>query len=117
MVVSFSFLELGQEAVSTGFGWFTCAVLRSSVIAQVEGGWSRCLRLLLERLLVGPLGVSTAGWALRVGGQDVLVFARLTNLLSDGDGLRQALDWRGASGMKPCFKHVNVCKKDPQAKP
>jgi hypothetical protein len=41
-----------------------------------------------------------------------LLFARLTNLLSDGDGLRMAFDWKGASSLKPCFKHYNVFKKD-----
>jgi hypothetical protein len=36
----------------------------------------------------------------------------LAVLLSDGDGLRQALSWRGAASLKPCIKHPNVCKKD-----
>ena len=35
----------------------------------------------------------------------------MTDLLSDGDGLRQALDWNGASSMRPCLKHANVLMK------
>lgn len=33
-------------------------------------------------------------------------------MLSDGDGFRQAFDWRGGSSLLPCFKHWNVLKKD-----
>lgn len=38
--------------------------------------------------------------------------ARLANLLSDGDGFRAALQWRGGASMKPCFKHDNVLKRE-----
>ena len=81
------------------------------------GGWSTMLRLFLERLLVGPCGFATVGVPLLIDGEHRLVFARLTNLLSDGDGHRQALGWKGASGLKPCFKHFNVFKKDRKSPP
>ena len=70
------------------------------------------LRLFLERLLVGPCGFATVGVPLLIDGEHRLVFARLTNLLSDGDGHRQALGLEGASGLKQCFKHFKVFKKD-----
>jgi len=78
---------------------------------QVDGGWSHMLRLVLERLLVGPLGLSTVGVPVRVGGEERLLFATLTNLLSDGDGFRMCWDWKGASSTKPCWKHFNVFRK------
>jgi hypothetical protein len=115
MVVSFSFLELGQAAISNGIGWTTCAILRSHVISEVQGGWAHCLRKFLERMLVGQFGLCTAGFPITIDGTHVMMFGKLTNILSDGDGLRMALDWRGASGMKPCFKHFNVYKKDRSA--
>jgi len=111
MVLSFTFLELGQEAVSSGSGWITCAVLRSSISSNVVGGWSHCLRLFLERQLLGRDGLATSGCPLSVEGVNFLLYAQLHNLLSDGDGLRQALDWKGATSLKPCFKHYNVWKK------
>jgi hypothetical protein len=92
-------------------GWITCVVLRSTVLESVVGGWAACLRLFLERLLLGPNGLTTVGWPMVIGGVHHLLFARLTNVLSDGDGLKQAFDWKGASGLKPCFKHFNVFKK------
>ena len=42
---------------------------------------------------------------------NVLLTAELWALLSDGDGLRQAYDWKGASSIKPCLKHYNVFMK------
>ena len=77
----------------------------------MDGGWSHMLRVFLERLLVGPAGLSTVGMQITIGGRQRLLFARLTNLLSDGDGHRMAMDWKGASGLKPCWKHFNVWKK------
>jgi hypothetical protein len=79
---------------------------------KVDGGWSYMLRLLLERMLFGQSGLSTVGLPIKVGGQDRLLFAKLTNLLTDGDGHRMGWDWKGASSLKPCWKHFNVFKKD-----
>jgi hypothetical protein len=112
MVLSFSFLELGQAALSQGLAWQTPVCLRASLIHSVVGGWPHFLKVYLQRQLVGPCGLATSGVALVLSGQPVMLFARLTNLLSDGDGLRQALDWRGHGSLKPCFKHFNVFKKD-----
>ena len=112
MVLSFSFLELGQAALSQGLAWQAPVCLRASLIHSVVGGWSHFLKVYLQRQLAGPCGLSTSGVALVLSGQPVMLFARFTNLLSDGDGLRQALDWRGHGSLKPCFKHFNVFKKD-----
>lgn len=44
-------------------------------------------------------------------GEPFLLTATLENLLSDGDGLRSALNWRGANSLRPCLRHWNVTKK------
>jgi hypothetical protein len=115
MVLSFSFVELGQAALSQAVVWQTPVCIRTTVIDEVVGGWSHLLAMYLRRHLLGPDGLATSGLPLLLHGDDrppTLLFARLTNLLSDGDGLRQAYDWKGSSGLKPCFKHFNVFKKD-----
>ena len=61
--------------------------------------------------MFGTAGLATAGIAVCVGGHPRLLFGRVSNLLSDGDGLRMGLDWRGAGSLKPCWKHFNVMKK------
>ena len=112
MVLSFSFLELGQSALSTASAWITPMVIRTTMLHQIVGGWSHVLRRFLHRQLLGPMGLASVGVPLTLDGRPVMLFGRLSNLLSDGDGLRQALDWKGSSSLKPCFKHHNVFKKD-----
>ena len=112
MVLSFSFMELGQLALSVDDAWITPLVVRTSVMKNIIGGWSHVLRVFLETLLLGPHGLETSGVPLVLNGVPVLFFAKLGTLLSDGDGHRTALDWRGAQCLKPCVKHFNVWKKD-----
>ena len=69
------------------------------------------MRVFSERFAVGTTGFSNVGVPVRIRGEQRLLFARITNLLSDGDGLRMCWDWKGASSLKPCFKHYNVFKK------
>lgn len=114
MVMSMSFLELGQSALTSGDAWITLAVVRTShVIDAVPGGWSSMLRLFLEDLFFGDLGLATVGLPLFLSSETpVFLFATLKNILADGDGFRQGYDWRGASSLKPCLVHHNVVKKD-----
>ena len=110
MVVNFTFLEL-NPVVSDNL-WFTTAVVRTSRMKLVVGGWSRMLRDLLRLTLGGPSGLQTAGSPASIKGQPVTIFAKLVFLLGDGDGLKMALQWKGASGVKPCFRHWNLVKRD-----
>ena len=114
MVLSFSFLELGQRALSQSAAWTVPVIVRASKMHECSGGWGRFLRDTLQELLFGNGGLATSGVAVEVKGEPVLLFARLCSLLSDGDGHRIAYDWRGSSSMKPCIKHTNVLKKDPK---
>ena len=84
---------------------------------QAVGGWSRLLRDYLRmQLLSAECGLMTTGVPLEVGSgtrnRPCLLWAKLHLLISDGDGLRQALDWNGHQSMKPCFRHWNVLSKD-----
>ena len=149
MALSFSFLELGQLAISTGSGWLTPVVFRERLIDQVvvhespscrtasqtqafvycfalapqrswferlpspkvAGGWGTCLRFLLEYMLQSECGLGVGGVPLPLDSGPVLLFAKLTNVLADGEGHQQAWNWKGASALKPCLKHSNVVKK------
>ena len=70
------------------------------------------LRAFLTTQLLGGAGLSTGGVPLKLRGESHILFARIHSILSDGDGLRQALQWSGAAGVKPCFRHPNVLKRD-----
>ena len=113
MVMSHSFLNLGQSALSQEACWIPTLVIRASVLHNVVGGWSTVLRLVVRRLLFGPHGLASSGVHLQLPGRTVMLYAKLTNLMSDGDGLRSGLDWKGHASLKPCFKHFNIWKKAP----
>ena len=54
--------------------------------------------------------MQVAGIPMMVNSEHTVIFAKLRCLLSDGDGLRMALQWNGASGIKPCFWLWSVVK-------
>ena len=110
MVTSFSFVEL-RHHLHQDLAWITPAALRSTLIHTVSGGFSCVLKMFLRLVLLGDEGISTAGVPLDIGNETTLLFARVHTVLSDGDGLRQALEWVGASGVKPCWRHWNVMKR------
>ncbi len=115
MVLSFSFLELGSVSLCEALAWQTPVCVRASTIGYVEGGWSHMFSIFLRRQLLGPDGLATAGIPLVLGddpNEPTLLFARLTNVLADGEGVKHGFDLKGSSGLKPCFKHFNVFKKD-----
>lgn len=111
MVLSFTFLELGQAAMSSSSAWVIPVCVRSKLIQSAQGGWSNLLKRFLTLQLLGAGGLATSGVAIVVDGSPKLLFAKLTNILTDGDGFRIAFDWKGHASLKPCFRHVNVLKK------
>ena len=110
MALNFSFMELGQERLWHDDCWFTPVLVRRTVIAEAEGGWSAMLRAYLHLHLFSNTGIATAGLPLVLGGQPFLLFAKLSHMLADAEGHRAALEWKGAAGLKCCLRHWNVLK-------
>ena len=110
MVVSFNFIELGSVLLSRADTWVTPLVIPHTKLEHISGGFPRVLRDFLKKQLLGPHGLLTVGVPLMVNGAPLPIFAKVQFLLGDGDGLRLALDWRGAASLKPCFRHGNVWK-------
>ena len=111
MVLSCTFRQLGQSALSNGCLWHTPIAVRSCMMHSVEGGWSRMLAIFLRHVLLGPSGFATVGVPLDLPSGRVLIFARVSNLMTDGAGMKETFDWRGHSSFRPCFRHFNVLKK------
>ena len=111
MNVAMNFVNLGPAALTQDWTWIPLICVRTTVIRQVRGGWSHMLREFLRHMLAGPSGFRTAGVPVTLHGEVHLLHATVSAMLSDGDGLRQAYDWRGSAALKPCFKHGNVWKK------
>jgi len=67
MVLSYNFLQLGQESLWHDDTWMTPVILRTSLIKEVAGGWSAMLRLFLHRSLFSDTGIATAGTPIDIG--------------------------------------------------
>jgi hypothetical protein len=111
MVLAFNFLELGEEVLQKDCTWFIPVVLRSSELDDVLGGWSQALKLLLRRMLVHESGPAKGGIPFTFHGEACVFHATVSDIVSDGDGHRQGLEWIGAGGLKPCLLHSNVWGK------
>ena len=111
MNLYFSFTNLGQTALSDDVAWVVPLVIRHSVLQTIEGGWPHVLKVFLQRLLLGPHGLATAGLAMLIDGESYILRAHLSCVLSDGEGIKVGFDWKGASSLHPCIKHWNVLKR------
>ena len=110
MCLSFSFLEFGKERLWSDDFWFTPILVRTDFVQNAVGGWSAMLRIFLNVFLKGPTGISTAGLPLELGEELFHLLAKVSHFVADGDGHRQALEWNGASAIRPCFRHWNLLK-------
>ena len=69
------------------------------------------LRAFLRLQLLGTDGLCTVGLPLSIMNVPHLLYDRVGCLLSDGDGIRQALQWLGAAAVKLCFRQWDVMKE------
>lgn len=112
MNVAYTFLDFGAHHLNQDALWFVPVTVRSAILADIEGGWSAMLTRFLHVFLWSQNGIQTSGVPLNVKGSTYLLRARLKCVICDGAGLQQALQWRGAGSVRPCFFHGNVLKRD-----
>ena len=112
MNVMYNFLELGAAALSLDKTWLVPVSVRYECVSNAVGGWSACLAMYLRLHLLGPHNIQSVGVAFDVLPEKFIVFAKLKVLGSDGEGLKEALDLKGFSGLVPCIRCINVLKKD-----
>ena len=110
MCLYFNFAEV--DAACQGSTWFCPVSVRATEADSVVGGWSRVMSCVLHRMFLGPNGFSTVGVAFTHRGCDYVVFAYLASLMSDGDGIRKGIGWRGSSSLRPSIIHGNILKKN-----
>lgn len=110
MCLYFTFIEV--DAASQGCAWFCPLVVRATQADSVCGGWSHILACFLHRMFLGTYGLQTVGTTFRYRERDYLIFAYLSNLISDGDGIRKGIGWKGHASLRPSLVHSNILKKD-----
>ena len=120
MVLSFSFREfalLSLTIAASSSMWFTTCVLQASVLKDVDGQWSCIFAHIVRMAFVSEGGgFARAGVIIACRGRVFRLFARVANILADGDGFKQLLQWKGANGMKCCPVCDNVVSKPDVAK-
>ena len=111
MGVYISLANFGPTLLKHERCWLPAAILRTSIIKRVRGGWSCCLKEWLRRLLLDSGNVRD-GVPLRVlGGR--LAFFKLGHLLADEGGHTYAMAAKGSTAVFPSLEIHNMCSNDP----
>ena len=69
------------------------------------------LAYIFRLLLLETLAVRRVGVPLMLNGQSFMLYADVHACITDLDGIRMCLDWRGAGSIRSCFKCSNVWGK------
>ena len=112
MNLSFTFEQLGEAAIRIDDAWFTPIVVRHNMVCGIDGSWGAMMRHYLCHQLLSATGLTTAGVAVTIWGEHVLIFASVGYMIADLDGHRMTLDQKGTNGIRPCIRHWNCLKKD-----
>jgi len=108
MNVYYSFAELGPVLLSHDDAWMNPVSVLVTDVKKCKGNWSAMLRRYLRLQFLAAGGLQTSGVPLTLCGETYVLRANIGVLISDGDGHRQSLQWRGAGSLRPCFRHTNV---------
>ena len=105
--------EFGPIVLSSIDGWLPLFVVRANVAKQISGGLSACMRELLSSIFIKEKVGRGIALPLELGDQSqVLVHFAVSNLVLDGDALRQVFSSKGAAGKLPCLGCLNVLRDD-----
>ena len=86
--------------------WFTLGLARSDRVNKVKGGMSAFVKAALM-LFVEPHDVR-AGFQIRINDETYIRFANWTTFIADENALKEAFDFKGASGIHCCPMCVNI---------
>ena len=101
-----SFMQLGRAATNNEHGWMLLAVVRSTEVKKIAGGFSS----VFGRVLETATQCFKDGVMLDLGGDvgAVLCYVTVDRILGDESELKHIWDVKGASGLRCCFKCRNV---------
>ena len=106
-------LQFGSHVLCNEDAWFELCVLRSPLRKTIKGGLSGLAAAVLKHLFFNPepeqVDVSRAGVCFQLDdGTFVTIWLQLGIILADESALHSLLNFKGASGLKPCSKCYNV---------
>jgi hypothetical protein len=112
--IYWSFAQFGLAVLSHESAWFCLAVMRTSEIAEFDGGLSYVIRALLMLFFgaVGGYNMATQGCYLQpMHGATVFLYASLFTLVSDEKAIKELWTCKGAAGLKCCILCMNCIKQ------
>ena len=108
------FTEMPTSTLFREQFWLPIAVLRTSSAAQVRGGISNCVRLLIKSMLFDPCQGADVGFACIAGigeGLPTLIRIRISKVLADESALQAVYCNQGTSGLRFCMLCRSVVSK------
>ena len=110
-VIYWTFVELG--GLGNEHLWFPLVVVRSGIVALLEGGMSHLMRIVLRSFFDNNgHNLKTSGMLLRFGDHRVWLFAQFALKIADESALHQTWLNKGANGLIMCLYCSNCASKD-----
>ena len=99
--------QFGVEVLSREQAWFVGAVIRSSIVKQVEGGLSAVFKLWVRQFFLS--GANFSHGVTCHGSRSVfMIKAKINTILCDDAAKSGIWSAKGSSGIKPCMNCLNV---------
>ena len=108
MCIYWCIADWPQHVLQRSFAWPVFSILRTKVIASLEGGLGRIMRIVLN-IFFSSVGHSFArGVHINCPQGGYVVTAIFAGFLADLLGHKEITDWKGSNGVRCCFTCGNV---------
>ena len=110
--VYFSLLQFGAQNLNCADLWFVQGTLRTSCVHGIAGGFATIYSKCMEMFWGGATCLLKDGVRIWLGDEDCMwLFADFEAMLGDERGIKSSWEFKGSSGIKPCFSCLNVVQQ------
>lgn len=107
-VVYSSIKQLGRAALSHTQNWLVLAIVRTSIVASLEGGMSQVMRAVMEQIFCSAVASPLVGVLLHgPSNQECRLFYKMGFFVQDGASQKITFGLKGDSGSNFCLKCCN----------
>ena len=107
-VVYCSIKQLGRAALSHTQNWLVLGIIRTSIVATLEGGMSQVVRAVMEQIFCSAVASPLVGVLLHgPSNQECRLFYKLGFFVQDGASQKVTFGLKGDSGSNFCLKCCN----------
>ena len=91
--------------------WFLPVVVRSTYMNKVPGCWPRMLGVFMRSIMCDPASMAEAGIPLLIDGQPLIIFGKISDMVTDGDAFRLGWSVFSSTALKACQKCRKTVRK------